>query len=153
MADLTLHFGVVDLPYSARARTARQRARAGTKTTGDVAEWLENRYHVMEVFYEEKAVEIEDDLSDGLQGAIESMLMGAPPQLAPFGSGIAKIEDRFKQFISTKEIERVGIAGVPTEAALRGVSHRFKRPYVRRAPRPSFIDTGLFVASFKAWID
>jgi len=41
------------------------------------------------------------------------------------------------------------------------VSHRFANPthrrvkgagLVRRAPRPSFIDTGLYQASFKAWV-
>lgn len=149
---LTLHFGVIDVPYSARARTPAAVRRAGTKTTGDVAGWLEDRYHPMEVFFEEKTDEIIGDLEDTLQGAIESMLLGAPPQLAPFGSGIAKVEDRFKQFVTTQEIEKVGIAGVPTQAARRGVSHRFKRPYKRRPPRPSFVDTGLYVASFKAWI-
>jgi len=151
--SLTLHLGVVDLPYSARARTKAAAGRAGTKTTGDVAGWLEDRYHPMEVFWNEKTEEIVGDLEDALQGSIETMLMGGPPSLAPFGSGISKVEDRFRAFITSKDIEKVGIPGVPTQAALRGVSHRFKRPYARRSARPSFVDTGLYVASFKAWID
>jgi hypothetical protein len=36
---------------------------------------------------------------------------------------------------------------------MRGVNHRFMHPYARRPSRPSFIDTGLYVANFTAWVD
>ena len=163
---LTLHFGVLDIPYveqtpPAKKAPLRRRPRPhkahakryGSITTGDVAEILEAKYGVMQAFYDAHESDVLKDIENGLQGAIESFMMGAPPRLDPFGSGISQIEDRFKQFLSTGEAERVGIPGTPTEAAQRGVSHRFKHPYARRAPRPSFIDTGLYQASFKAWID
>lgn len=150
---LTLHLGVIDLPYVARPSKRKRKAAAGTKTTGDVAEILEDRYGLVEKFwevYEGRAIE---KLSDGIEGALESFVMGAPPKLDPFGKGLSEVEDLFKQFLSTQEAERVGIPGTPTQAALRGVNHRLKRPYVKRAPRPSFVDTGLYQSSFRAWID
>lgn len=79
--------------------------------------------------------------------------MGAPVSLDPFGSATSKIEDRFKQMLSTRELDSLGFPGIPTAAAQRGVNHRFKHPYKKRAARPSFIDTGTFQASAKAWVE
>jgi hypothetical protein len=136
-----LHFGVTDLPYAAPRG----------KTTGDVADILEAKYHVVEVFYEENKEAVAGLLEESLQGAIESLVMGAPVTFAPLSGGLSRIEERFKKFLSDKEMDRLGYPGVPTAASLRGVSHRFKRPYAKRAPRPSFIDTGLYQSSFRTW--
>lgn len=150
---LILHLGVADVPYNLRP-SRRRKSAAGTKTTGDVAEILEAKYHIMEVFFEEEKTGIAADLEDGLVGAVESLMMGAPVRLDPFGSGTSAIEDRFKTFLSTSAIEKLGIPGVPTQAAIQGVSHRLKRPRAKTNPRrPSFIDTGLFQASFKSWVE
>lgn len=147
----TLHLGVIDIPYS-QAPRPRQRRSASNVTTGDVATFLENRYHIMEVFYEEHADDvIAPEMEKSVAGAITSLLAGAPVTLDPFGSAVSKIEDAFKQFLSTGEMERLGYPGVPTQAALRGVSHRFAHPYARRAARVSFVDTGLYQDTFKAW--
>ena len=135
-----LHLGVIDVPY----------ARRGGKTTGDVAEILEAKYHVMEVFYRQNDAHVARSLEKSVAGALESLLLGAPPSIDAFGAGTSRIEDRFKQFLSRREIEKLGYPGVPTGAALRGVSHRFKKK--RGGRRPSFIDTGLYQSSFKAWV-
>lgn len=148
---MRLHLGVVDVPYANPPRRKGSRARSGTQTTGDVAGWLEAKYHVMEVFFESQQRRVAQDLEEGLAGALESLLMGGPPTGQPFASGLSRTEDRFKQFLSRRRIESMGIPGVPTEAALRGVSHRFKNK--RSGRRPSFIDTGLYQSSFKAWVD
>ena len=148
---MILHLGVIDQPYTPPPRRGRSKTR--TVTTGDVAGWLETRYHVMEVFAQEHAADIASDIEQSLTGTIQSLLMGAPPSIDAFGAATSAIEQRFRQFIDTKEMERLGYPGVPTQAALMGVSHRFKRPYVRRPPRPSFQDTGLYETSFKAWVD
>lgn len=160
----TLHLGVVDVPYAppqqaprkapkrpgkARARRARQNQNI---TTGDVAEILEAKYHVMEIFYEEHQADVANDLAESMKNAVESLLLGAPPSLDPFGAATSSIENRMKQFLSNREMESLGYPGVPTMAALMGVSHRFKNPYKRRAARPSFVDTGLYMASMKAWV-
>lgn len=151
---MILHLGVVDLPYS-NPPTKRHRSKVprGAETTGDVAGWLETRYHVMENFYELHKDDIAADLEDGLAGALENILTGAAPFTNnPFGSAESKIEERFRDFLTNREMETIGYPGVPTQAALDGVSHRFKNPYKKRAPRPSFIDTGLYQSSEKTWI-
>ncbi len=153
---MILHLGVVDIPYAqAPRRNQRKAGTAGTQTTGDVAGWLETRYHVMEIFVEVKREDIAADIEGALQGALESVLMGAGSfnVVDPSGAAMSAIEDRFKTFLSMKEIESVGVPGVPTMAAQRGVNHRLKHPYRRRAARPSFVDTALYQASFKSWMD
>jgi hypothetical protein len=53
-----------------------------------------------------------------------------------------------------QEIESMGLRGVPTKAALKGINHRLRHPYRKSNPRrPSFVDTGLYVASFRAWME
>ena len=145
----TLHLGVIDQPYDEGA------------TTGMVAEILEDKYHVMEVFFELRIDDVAAALERSIQGALDALAMDAPVEnIDPFGSATADIETAFRHFLDSKEIEGIGIPGVPTQAALDGVSHRFKNPRykitkkgkkVKRAPRPSFIDTGLYEASMKAW--
>lgn len=165
---LTLHLGVIDVPYTDPAEApAKRKARLGkalpkpakpkgpseNKTTGDVAEILEAEYGLIEAFFDNKELEIGAFLEDGISGALESLLMGAPTSLDPFGEGTAKIEEAFKDALSTREAETWGIDGVATEAARKGVNHRLKHPYAKENKRrPSFIDTGLMQASFKAWI-
>jgi hypothetical protein len=153
---MILHLGVVDIPYAqAPKRHQRKAGTGGTQTTGDVAGWLENRYHVMEIFAEEKGDKIAAALEDSLAGALESAFMGAANMnnYDPTGKAMTDIEDAFKVFLSSQEIEKLGYPGVPTQAAQDGVNRRLKHPYQKRAARPSFIDTGLYQSSFKAWID
>jgi hypothetical protein len=70
----------------------------------------------------------------------------------PFASSKSqKIDDTFHKFLDSKEMETLGIPGVPTAAALKGVSHRLKLK--KGAPRPSFIDTGMYQAHFKSWVE
>lgn len=156
-----LHLGVVDIPYArvpVEYKAHRRKAgAAGTATTGDVAEWLENKYHVMEVFFEARQEAIAGFVEHSLQGALESVLMGGPPG-SPFKQAEADIDTEFRHFLSSGEIETFGIPGVPTKAAQMGVNHRKKSGFNRRkggkpTPRPSFIDTGLYEASQKSWFD
>lgn len=162
---MILHLGVIDLPYveapapgqrSGKRRPGpnkRYAKRYSNKTTGDVAELLEAKYHVMEHFYQLHEDDVVKAIGESLQGAVESLLMGGPPTLDAFGGATSKIEDLFKQMLSRRELDAIGYPGVPTAAAEAGVSHRFKRAYVKRDARPSFIDTSLYQSSFKAWID
>ena len=144
-----LHLGVIDQPYN--EPPGKGHNRTGAKTTGDVAEILEGKYHIMEIFFEEHKEDIAKSLEVSLQGALENLLMGAPTSVAPFGQASAQIENRFKKFLSEKEMDRLGYPGVPTKASLMGISHRFKGK--RGPPRPSFIDTGMYENSMKAWVD
>jgi hypothetical protein len=143
---LTLHLGVLIQPYRARG------TKASALTTGDVAQLLEARYGVMGAFYRVHQDIVAGALAKSIQGATESLLMGR--RVDPWGPAMQLIQREFRQFISSREVERVGIAGVPTKAAMRGVNHRLKHPYARKNPRrSSFRDTGLYMASFRSWID
>jgi hypothetical protein len=155
---LILHLGVVDLPYAGR-ETPRQvkrrlkrggKAPAGAKTTYDVAMILESKYHVMETFAHRYKDEMAAELVSALNGRMENLLMGAPLSHGPFGEAESAIKDMFSKFLENREMD--GLPGIPTKAALSGVSHRFKN---KRNPngRPSFIDTGLYESSARAWID
>src|SRR5579872_1341599 len=155
---MILHLGVIDLPYAEPApapkkiRAAGRRPRPhkdhakkyGAMTTGDVAEILESKYHIMENFWQLHQADVAKDFEESMSGAFESLVMGGPITLDVHGSATSKIEDRFKQMLSNKELDSLGYPGIPTAAAEAGVSHRFKRAYKKRASRPSFIDTGLF---------
>src|ERR1700688_4513445 len=146
-----LHLGVIDIAYVQQnppapkgpkgKPTKRVRKRAGPHklhegkylnvTTGDVAEILEAKYGVMQAYFDHHENDIAKSVENSLLGAVESLVMGAPPQMDPWGSATSAIEDGFKQFLSTKEIETLGIPGVPTMAAQMGISHRLKNPGIR----------------------
>jgi hypothetical protein len=157
-----LHLGVIDVPYAtappAARRGRRRKVTASTVTTGDVATWLENRYHVMEIYYEtHKDDVVAPAIENALQGAIESVMMGAPPTLDPFGSATSEIEDRMKQFIVMGEMDTLGFPGVPTQAAKDRASGkkrslRFKNRKATEAA-VSFYDSGNYESSMKAWVD
>lgn len=149
----TLHLGVIELPYSHAADQGKSKSgKSKASTTGDVAEILENKYHVMEHFFELHFDEIVKALEGSITGSLESLLMGGPPTLDPNGTGTNEIMKLFQTFLESKEMDGLGYPGVPTAASIKGVSHRFKNR--RGTPgRPSFVDTGLFESAFRAWVD
>lgn len=177
----TLFLGVIDVPYanepqgantpraakalpptkSGQPRKVRARkhgphqpgthVESGEQTTGDVATWLENKYHVMEAYFAMNAQKIGDELTASRMGALENEMMGAPAGQNPYADGEQFIDQGFRDFLTTGQIETLGLPGIPTEAAQKGVNHRLK--IKKGAPRPSFVDTGQYQASFKAWIE
>lgn len=156
---MKLKLGVLDQAYSdAQA--------GGAQTTGEVAQILEDKYHVMETFYALNQDKIAGWLADSVQKAIESLALGAPVNALPTMDAEQKIEDEFRDFLDSNamgtlsflsEAERdYALAHMPayTGAASRGVSHRKKQPdAAKNKPRPVFIDTGLYQASFRAWVE
>ena len=141
-----LHLGVIDIPYS-----HGNSEESGAKSTGDVAEILEAKYNIMRVFFNKHQQEIADVLLENATGVLENMLTGAPPPRNAFLGGTEKIREMFRSFLDMKEMD--GEPGVPTAAAMKGVSHRFKHPNAKRGPRPSFIDTGMYQKSFTCSVD
>lgn len=153
---LTLHLGVLVQPYrSWTLAPGEKRRKPGATlpvTTGDVAGWLETKYGVMEAFYRVRGNVVARAVEESLSGALESILMGHA--VDPWGAATQTIQHSFRDFISSRAIEQAGIPGVPTKAALMGVNHRRAHPYSKRNPRrPSFRDTGLYMASFRSWVD
>lgn len=164
---LVLHLGVVDLPYAnapqqqkvgkakkgKKNKPAKPKTVSGTQTTGDVAEWLENKYGIMDTFAFMRLPDIAKELESSIAGELETLMMGGSVSDNPFKTAESAIESMFKNFLAKGDVEHAGIEGVPTQAALRGVNHRLKHPYAKGNPRrASFIDTGAYAASFKAWI-
>jgi hypothetical protein len=153
-----LHLGVNDIPYVNAPRKGQNKPTADTKTTGDVGEILEAKYHVMEIFANVHEADIVSDLESGLAGALENLLMGAPPSTDPFGAAASKIEGRMKDFITNREMDALGYPGVPTQAALdraagKARSSRKSKKRKSNAEAVSFYDSGLYQSSMKAWVD
>lgn len=148
-----LHFGVVELPYA--SGKGRAKKAPSSTTTGDVASILEKNYGLFQTFFDTRKRDIAKSLERSYAGALNSIMNGAPPTLNPAGSAISEIEQMFREMVTLKQFDG-RIKGVPTQASLDGVSHRFKRPYKtgrKRGPRPSFRDTGLFLNAVRVWID
>ena len=147
---MKLHLGVMDGSHG------------DTETIADVAQYLEDKYDVMQNFFNLHEKEISEDFAKSFAIAMEDMMSGLPVG-NPFNSATSKTEARFQKFIDLAEIEKMGIEGVPTQAALDGVRSSLKkkkeikgrnyRSKVRGTRRQSFYDTGIYMNSFKAWID
>jgi hypothetical protein len=138
----------MDVPYAQRGKSTR------SLTTYDVAKILEDKYGIFATFYRVREKLFAAEIENSLQGAFEALVQGRT--VDPWGVGMSRLQANFSDFILSGEAERVGIPGTPTKAALRGVNHnhRLKHPYRKSNPRrPSFKDTGLYVASTRFWID
>lgn len=156
---MVIHLGVIDQFYTTPT--------TGTKTpvsTGDVAKWLEDKYGIMDTFAKWNSVKISNDLTKSLSQAVRTAAMGGPVATNPFAAACAKIEQDFRKFLDNDEMANLGIPGTPTAAALAGKTARTKSgKYAKRnrkrngvtvtlgEERPSFIYSGLYQASFKAW--
>ena len=160
---MKLVFGVVDVAYS-------DPESGKVTTTGGVAEVLEKKYHVMRVFYELHEKKINAQVVDTLHGMIETVAQGGPRRKGPIM--LDKVETAFRNYLSQDEWQKA--SGQTIQDAKNGISHRFKDAQnrtvsaqavagssgkglkkvivVSRGPRPAFIDTGLYSASFKSWL-
>jgi hypothetical protein len=139
---MRLHLGVLDLLYE-----------NGGKSTGDVAQLLENRYHILEIFAEEAGGDVISKVFEhSAQDAIEDLIGGAPVSVISLTlAGEEEIATATRIFIDQRELDGV-VPGVPTKAARKGVNHRLKHPTSRNNPeRPSFRDTGTYQAALRAW--
>lgn len=163
---LTLNLGVIDIPYQSHQapkkvaqakkgkanKPVKAKSDAATKTTGDIAEILEEKYGVLDTFAFARLPDIAKAIEESIAGELETMMMGGRPSGNPFQGAESAITTMMKNFISSQEIEHMGIEGVPTQAAKDGVNHRLKHPYAKaNQRRPSFMDTTLYWQSLRAW--
>lgn len=156
-----LKLGVIDIPYAYDQEQLGKKGKPIKKkkkitlsiTTGDVAEILEKKYHPMETFFEVHRQEIGDEIAKAYVGSFQRLHATGQGPDNPAQGAMDWMQNRFKEFLAKREMEGLGIPGVPTQAALDGVSHRFAHPYAKRPSRPSFIDTGLYQASARFWIE
>jgi hypothetical protein len=152
---VTLNLGVVDVAYSDGD---------GATTTGEVAGYLEKEYHVIRTFLELHEDDIGDFLADAMSGEIESLAQGKP--VIAFGSQDVttqlgdrviegqsvngRIEEAFRDYLDSREWKSV--SGQTVDAAEQGSTLRKKQPNKKRQARSEFMDTGLYSASFRAWL-
>lgn len=141
---MKIHLGVLDQNY-----------RSG-QSVGDVAKILEGRYGIMAIFAARQSTQIANHLATSLADATEALMMGQPVANA-YAEGTDQIQEDFRKFLDQNG------TGIITKASEKGVSGRFadkNNTKGLRGPmnsqgqvRPSFIDTGLFQNSFRAWIE
>lgn len=150
VVSVILNLGVIDIPYVEIE---------ADETTGEVAEKLEIFYGVMQFFVDKHMDYITNRLAMSYTSAINNTLAGNPIPDDVLSDSYGDIEKLFRMFLDNKEMDRKE-RGVPTQASIDGVSHRFKMKNRKRASkervknnprRPSFIDTGLYQASMKVW--
>lgn len=165
---MRLVLGVIDVPYTTHVPTQAKRVAvrrgkkpvrvsappSGGQTTGDVAEILEQHYHVMQTFFDIHQNEIVDALVEDMEDELHAMITsGGGRNSQPFVAATSEIKRLFTQTINSRELDG-RIPGVPTQSSLAGVSHRFKHPTAKGHPvRPSFRDTGLYLSSFVAQVE
>jgi hypothetical protein len=140
---LQLHFGVVDVSYSDDN---------GGTTTGDVAGYLEDRYHIMRTFLELKEDEIQAILLEQYAGAIESIAQGKRMSKLDLEPAMGKVEAMFRDFLDSGEMNRLVGSYAVSDATLKTSARRKSGKLPEGQQRQAFIDSGLFQASFRAWI-
>lgn len=125
------------------------------KSTGEVAKDLETKYHIVELFWEMEEGNFVTMLEEVFAEDLEEIMQMQKLTKKTKGISVAetdKIEEKFRQNLSQRKYD--GQPGIPTTASLRGVSHLRSQPYSRRnPPRASFIDTGMYQRSFRAWVE
>jgi hypothetical protein len=145
----------------------------GVTTTGEVAEILEKKYHVMDVFFELYGKQIADDITKSMIDDMDALMNGEKVSAVPMAGAMQKIEHSFRNYLDDDEWQQT--TGQAIAAAQNGVNHRKEnpmntrfmrvgggkngkgstmvlRPGKQRGPRPAFIDTGLYQSSFRAWV-
>lgn len=154
-----LHLGVIEQPYVNAPAPGQKKATSSTVTTGDVAGWLEDDYGIMQHFFDANDQKIADALAASVAGSLENLLMGAPPSQNVFGAAESKIQHMFHRFIQTAQMDKLGVPGVPTQAAKDRASGAKRSTRMKNRKKGgntqpiSFYDTGLYMDSFVAWIE
>ncbi|MHB8406236.1 MAG: hypothetical protein ACYDCJ_12515 [Gammaproteobacteria bacterium] len=169
---MKLELGVLEVAYS-DAKNGQ-----GETTTFQVAEILEKNYAVMETFFESRKEQIAqwlaDDMASSLQdlidsgggintgirvtsashkvGGVKRIVSGEQSGTYTYGAD-QRIEAAFRSFIFGSEMAKMR-GGVISAAAQAGKSKRFKSGHTpKRKERPAFVDTGLYVSSFRSWTE
>jgi hypothetical protein len=128
--------GVVEIPYT-----------EGGKSTGDIAEILEGKFDVMGIFAEKHSENIADMVAQGFADSIDNIFAGAPENFDIYAGAMAKIENQFIEYIDSEE------HAIPTKAkAIGAAGARKKRQYRKTGNKITFVDSGMYRNSFRAWV-
>lgn len=146
----TLNLGVLDIARQTFV-DGRPVESASPLMMSQLADILEAEYHVFEHFWQMHKEEIASELISAMNKELFQEGSGRKIQFS--NRALSDIKHQFSQFLTMKEMDALGYPGIPTKASLAGINHRMKHPYAKRPARPSFIDTGQYMASFIAWLD
>lgn len=147
---MIINLGVIEQTYRNTDSTGGDAGAA--VNTAEVARILEDEYGVMQTFVDLHMGGIANSLTQAVADSLDEQMMGLPGSGAVYQEAMEEIQSAFRQFLDNEEYPAQGNPQVPTQAALDGVNHRLKHPYASdNLPRPSFIDTGLYQGSFRAW--
>ncbi|MGC9271245.1 hypothetical protein [Acidiphilium sp.] len=138
---MLLQLGVENAAYSSKDAK-------GATTTWEVAEILEDKYHIMRVFYELNKEKIAGQMVDGMAKQIQTLAAGGPIARTVLPGTMQKIRTDFVNFLNRDEWQKV--TGIAIAAAEEGNSLRFKGK--KTNARPAFVDTGLYRQAFRAQI-
>lgn len=152
--DLKLKLGVVEVPEP------------GGITSYGLGKILEEKYTLFSSYVDMHKKDIEHELCEALVGAFETYQATGHIAKQPFDAAGQELSLGLKKFIYEEELAGK-VSGVPTQAALEGISTRTMNGKVPKkvrggqkfkkvrtgVRRPSFIDTGIFEASTKVWIE
>jgi hypothetical protein len=149
---MKLNFGFEDYPYSVLGtaksplakysvyKKRRYSKRYGeNKTTGEVAQELEEKYGILDMFFEMEEDNIDDIIEDTFFEYAENVMMMQDYDKHALHERVAKLENKFKYALSNRRFDG-RITGAPTKASLK-------------EGRASFIKSGLYRQSFRAWVD
>jgi hypothetical protein len=161
--------GFVNTPYtketmarpaaSAKSEEQRNRKRSfsRTMTAQKVAEILENKYDIVETFSAIYDEEISNIMKDGVSQVANNLLSGGKGTTTASMKNLMKpytneVQNLFRQFLDHEEMNGL-IEGVPTAAAMGGKLRGRGKVSRGGKQRPSFVNTGIYRASFRAWAD
>jgi len=141
--SLTLNVGVFDIPHVGGEKTGL--------TTGDLAEILESKYGLYSGFVELHGQEIADVLADGVQDALDAIIGAGVNAVDPLGAAELPLTAMLIRYFDNEEIAKLGVPGVPTGAALKGINRR--KASGKGVRRTSFIDTSELRNSSSVWVE
>jgi hypothetical protein len=160
-SNLTLHMGFLNTPYTDEARQAparfaksverlkRRRSFSRTMTAEKVSKILEGKYNIVETFNEIYEDDINALIHEGFKEVAEHVIMNKGGDTRAKMKNLMKpytnqVQRMFKAFIDDEEMNNM-VPGVPTKVSIKG--RRGRRP------GPSFLRTGIYKASFRAWVE
>lgn len=164
---MELHFGQIVLPYIGKPERKqgkfKSRQERQPPTSIQVAERLEEKYHLKEVFFNAHKKKIAFFYQQALLDALNDAIHGGyvPNDLnVLFMKANHSTAQSFRDAINKRWFDN-RINGVPTGRSLRGESSRFKGGFTRKkingkfviVSRPSFYDTQLYSKSSVNWVE
>jgi hypothetical protein len=122
------------------------------KTTQNVANELEVKYGIVGKFYELEEDNIVEMIEDAFGDELDQIMqMQKISRKGISDKYTDKIVDSFQKSLMSRRFDGI-LPNVPTKASLRGVSHLRINPNAGRGSRPSFVNTGMYLRSFRAWV-